>query len=402
MPRPVYLDHHATTPLDPRVREAMEPALAEMFGNPASREHAYGWQAEAAVEIARERMAALIGAEPAEIVFTSGATEANNLALKGVFEASRGHRRHLISVETEHSSVLDPLAALARRGAEVTHLPVDGEGRLRLADLRDALREDTILVSVMAANNEIGTVQPLAAISEVLAGGGVLLHTDAAQAVGRIPVDVRAMGIDLMSISGHKLYAPKGVGALFVRRGRPSVRLVPLQDGGGHERGLRSGTLNVPGIVGLGAACEVARAELETESARIRALRDRLEKRLRQQIPGLRLNGAPGQRLPGNLSVSFEDVDGGALIAALGDVAVSSGAACASADPRPSHVLRALGVPDQVARATIRIGIGRFNTESEIDHAAETIVAAVNHLRNAPHGTPKRRPTGRSVEVHES
>ncbi|MBM4016128.1 MAG: IscS subfamily cysteine desulfurase [Planctomycetes bacterium] len=381
MKNPIYLDYQATTPLDERVLEAMLPYFREKFGNSASRNHAYGWEAEKAVDQARAQVAGLVGGDAKEIVFTSGATEANNLAIKGVAEMYREKGRHLISAPTEHKAVLDPLKRLEQEGCEVTLLPVDRYGAIRLEELARAIRPDTVLVSLMAANNEIGTLHPLAAIGKLCKERGVLFHTDATQGVGKIPLDVDAMGIDLLSLSGHKVYGPKGVGALYVRRRNPRVRLSPQLDGGGHERGMRSGTLNVPGIVGLGCACALARAELASETVRLTALRERLWSQLRAGLDEIHLNGHPTERLPGNLNVSFAYVEGEGLMMGMSELAVSSGSACTSASLEPSYVLKAIGVGDDLAHTSIRFGIGRFTTEAEVDFAAQRVVAAVQRLR---------------------
>lgn len=386
----IYLDNHATTRVDSRVVEAMLPYFTECYGNAASSTHVFGHAARDAVEQARATIAAAVGAQPKEIVFTSGATESNNLAIRGIAEHSRTQGRHLISVTTEHPSVLDPLERLRRRGYEVTLLPVrpwtDPEaGRIRPEQVAEAMREDTILVSVMLANNEIGAIQPIAEIAEICRSRGVPLHTDATQAVGKIPVDVGRLGVDLMSFSAHKIYGPKGIGALYVRRGRPPLRLEPLVAGGGHEAGLRSGTLNVPGIVGFAKALELCIAELPQESARLRALRDRLYQGLLKAVPHLSLNGPalspPDWRLPGNLNVSLGDLDGETLLMNLPELAISTGSACTSATPEPSHVLRALGLDDQRSRASLRFGLGRFNTAEEIDRVIELIGDTVARLR---------------------
>lgn len=382
MPRlPIYLDNHATTRVDPRVVEAMLPFFTEQYGNAASRHHAYGWQAEEAVDVARARIASLIGASEREIVFTSGATESNNLALKGVAAMYRQKGNHVVTVVTEHHAVLDPCKRLEREGFEVTILPVTADGLLTVEQIAGALTERTILVSVMAANNEIGVLQPLAAIGRLCKERGILLHSDAAQAVGKSPIDVAALGIDLLSISGHKMYAPKGIGALYVRRHDPRVRLEPLFDGGGHERGMRSGTLPVPLCVGLGRACELCADEMPAESQRLRKLRDRLHQGIVSQLDEVRLNGTLEDRLPGNLNLSFAYVDGEALMMNMRDVAVSSGSACTSASVEPSYVLRALGMSDDLARASIRFGLGRFTTEAEIDAVIAAVVSAVRKLR---------------------
>ena len=389
MERPIYLDHNATTPVDPRVIEAMLPAFTEHFGNPASHTHAYGWAAARLVERAREQIAAALGAHPDEVVFTSGATESNNLAIKGVAWSLAGRGRHLVTVATEHKAVLDPCRRLAGAGFEVTVLPVDRHGRVGPEQLAAALRPDTVLVSVMLANNETGTLQPLAAIAEACRAAGVLLHTDATQAVGKIPVDVGALGVDLLSLSGHKIYGPRGVGALIVRRRKPRLRLVPLFDGGGHEAGARSGTLNTPGIVGLARALELAAADLVEEGRRLAALRDRLHAGIVAGLDGVHENGHPTERLPNTLNLSFVGVDGNALLVGLTELAVSSGSACTSADPKPSHVLAALGVPPQLAAASLRFSLGRGNTGAEIDAAAAAVCRVVTGLRR---GSPLHRP----------
>lgn len=385
---PVYLDYHATTPVDPRVLEHMRPYFTERFGNPGSVGHAYGWEARDAVEAARAQIAQCIGASPREIVFTSGATESNNLALRGTAERAR-KGRHVLSVKTEHRAVLDPLARLARRGFEVTLLdvlqaPHPQAGLLDVDRFAAALRPDTFLVSVMLANNEIGVIQPIRAISQLCRERGVLVHCDATQAVGKLPVDVDELGVDLLSFTAHKIYGPKGIGALYVRR-EPTVSLQPQIDGGGQERGRRSGTLNVPGIVGFARALELCLAELPAEAQRLAALRNRLYDRLLAALPDTALHGPaldqPGLRLPGNLNVGIRGVDGEALLAALRDVAVSSGSACTSADPEPSHVLRALGAEEAVVRASLRFGLGRFTTEQEVDFAAAYVAEKVQHLR---------------------
>lgn len=381
MPRPIYLDCHATTPVDDRVLEAMLPFFTKHFGNSASVTHAYGWEAEAAIKQARETLAAAIHAVPEEIVFTSGATEANNLALKGVAEAYFSQGRHIVTVQTEHNAVLDPCRYLESLGFEVTVLPVQPDGLIDLDRLEKAIRPDTILVSVMAANNEIGVLQPLAAIGEICHRHQVLFHSDAAQAIGKIPLDVQAMQVDLLSLTAHKVYGPKGIGALYVRRHNPRVKLAPQLHGGGHERGMRSGTLYTPQIVGFAAAVKLGLAEMNTESERIRGLRDRLWLQL-SQLDGIYLNGHPTQRLPGNLNISVEGVDGQALLLGLQPcVAVSSGSACTAAKIEPSHVLQALGRSPDLAYASIRFGIGRFNTVDEIDRVAEAVVETVRSLR---------------------
>ena len=387
--RPIYLDCHATTAVDERVLAAMLPYFTENFGNPSSISHVYGWEAEAAVKQTREILAAAINATPEEIVFTSGATEANNLAIKGVAEAYFKKGQHIITVATEHSAVIDPCNYLKSLGFDITILPVQKDGLVDLTELKKAFRPETILVSVMAANNEIGVLQPLAEIAEMCrdglgsAGGdrNIIFHTDAAQAIGKIPLDVQAMKIDLMSLTAHKVYGPKGIGALYVRRRNPRVQLAPQQHGGGHERGMRSGTLYTPQIVGLGKAVEIALAEQATQTQRLTQLRQSLWKQL-SQIEGIYLNGHPQQRLAGNLNISVEGVDGAALLLGLQPVmAVSSGSACSSATTAPSHVLTALGHSEQLAYASVRFGIGRFNTQEEIDIVAKHAIATIESLR---------------------
>jgi cysteine desulfurase len=384
--RPIYLDCHATTPVDQRVMEAIQPFFSEYFGNPASVQHMYGWETEAAVKQARETLAEAIGATPVEIIFTSGATESNNLAIKGVAEAYFSKGQHIITVQTEHNAVLDPCKYLDKLGFEVTYLPVQADGLLDLEQLKQAIREDTILVSVMAANNEIGVLQPIEEIGAICHEAGVLFHTDAAQAIGKIPLDVQKMNIDLLSMTAHKAYGPKGIGALYVRRRHPRVNLAPQIHGGDHERGMRSGTLPAPLIVGFGKAVSVALEEMETESQRVKALRDRLWEKIRH-IDGIHLNGSLTHRLPGNLNVSVESVDGNALLLGLQPVmAVSSGSACTSAKREPSHVLHALGRSADLGFASIRFGIGRFNTQEEIDRAAEHTIETVQSLQSAARG----------------
>jgi cysteine desulfurase len=382
-PRPVYLDAHATTPCDPRVVEKMLPYFQEDFGNAASRNHAWGWSAEAAVDRARAQAAAVINASPKEIVWTSGATESDNLAVIGAAEANRDRGDHVVTCVTEHPAVLDAAKELERRGFRVTRLPVDATGLVDLDALREALDERTILVSIMTANNEIGTIHPTREISDIVrARSKALFHTDGVQAIGKIPIDVEAMGIDLLSMSGHKIHGPKGVGALYVRRRRPTVRLQPLLHGGGHERGLRSGTLNVPGIVGMGEALEIADREMDDSAERMERLRDDLWSRLRDALDGVHLNGHPEQRLPNNLNVSFEGVEAEALLKEMPDVAVSTGAACASASLEPSHVILALGFPPERGQSSIRYGLSRFTTEKEIELAADQAIAGVRKLRS--------------------
>jgi cysteine desulfurase len=383
MARPIYMDHHATTPVDPRVLEMMLPFFGEEFGNAASRSHAFGWRAENAVEDAREKVARVIGARGKEIVFTSGATESNNLAIRGVVEFQRDKGDHVVTCATEHNAVLDPLRALEKRGlVHVTRLGVDREGRVDPDAVAKAIGPRTVLVSIMIANNEIGTIHAFSEIGRVAKDKGVLFHTDATQAVGKISVDVAAAGIDLLSLSAHKLYGPKGVGALYVRSREPRARLVPQMDGGGHERGLRSGTVNVPGVVGLGRACEIAGAEMETEGARLRILRDRLRDRILAEVDETTVNGPDGDRLPGNLNLAFAFVEAESLLMALADdVALSSGSACTSATLEASHVLKAIGVPDELAHGSIRFGLGRWNTVEEVDTVAARVAAEVARLR---------------------
>lgn len=378
---PIYFDNHATTPVDPRVLEAMLPYFTERFGNAASRNHQYGWEAEDAVEKARAQVASLIGANPKEIVFTSGATESDNLAIKGVAEMYREKGNHIITVVTEHKAVIDSCKRLEKDGFRVTYLPVQPDGLVDLDLLRQTITDQTILITIMAANNEIGVVQPLKEIGAIARERGVIFHTDAVQAVGKVPFDVNAMNIDLASISAHKIYGPKGVGALYVRRRNPRVLLTPMIDGGGHERGMRSGTLNVPSIVGFGKACEILQQEGDAENARIRALRDRLNEKLHAGLDELYINGSMAQRLPGNLNISFAYVEGESLLMGINDVAVSSGSACTSASLEPSYVLKALGAGDEIAHSSIRFGIGRFNTEEEVDYVVAKLVDVVSKLR---------------------
>jgi cysteine desulfurase len=379
--RPIYLDCHATTPVDPRVVAAMVPFFTEHFGNPSSMTHVYGWEAEAAVKQARETIATAINATPEEIIFTSGATEANNLAIKGVAEAYFSRGRHLITVQTEHNAVLDPYAYLETLGFEVTYLPVRPDGLLDLDTLEKAFRDDTILVSVMAANNEIGVVQPLAEIGRRCRDRTILFHSDAAQAIGKIPLDVQAMSIDLLSLTAHKVYGPKGIGALYVRRRHPRVQVAAQLHGGGQERGMRSGTLYPPQIVGFAKAVELGLSEMETEATRQLQLRQQLWTQL-QQCQGMHLNGHPTRRLPGNLNISVEGVDGQALLLGIRSVvAVSSGSACSSTNSAPSHVLKALGHIDALAYASLRFGMGRFNTATEIDQVARAVLTTVQALR---------------------
>jgi cysteine desulfurase len=378
---PIYLDNHATTRTDPRVLEVMLPFFTEQYGNAASRQHVFGREAEQAVEQARVQVARLIGARSKEIVFTSGATESDNLALKGVASMYRKKGNHLITVTTEHRAVLDCCKHLEREGFHVTFLPVDRFGQVTVHQVSEALTEETILVSIMAANNEIGTLQPIKEIGKLCKERDVLFHTDAVQAAGKLPLDVEEMGIDLLSLTAHKIYGPKGVGALYVRARNPRVRLEPLLDGGGHERGLRSGTLPVASIVGFGKACELCQEELSSEAARSAQLRERLWTGIANQLDHVFLNGHPTERLPGNLNLSFAYVEGEALMMSLKDVAISSGSACTSASLEPSYVLKALGVGDALAHSSIRFGIGRFNSQEEIDYVIQEIVQVVRHLR---------------------
>lgn len=377
----VYLDNNATTPMDPRVLEAMLPFFGPKFGNAASRSHAFGWEAEAAVEKAREQVAALINASAKEIVWTSGATECDNIALKGVAQMYRDKGNHIIIQETEHKAVIDPAKYLEQQGFQVTVLGVDKTGQIRLNELEAAITPQTVLVSIMFANNETGTIQPVAEIGKLCKAKGVIFHSDGAQAVGKVPVDVQAMGIDLLSISGHKMYGPKGVGVLYVRRKNPRVRCEPVLHGGGHERGMRSGTLNVPGIVGLGEACAIAQKEMPEESKRVAALRDRLWEGLRTHLTDVTRNGHPEQCLPNTLNVSFLYVEGESLMMGFSDIAVSSGSACTSASLEPSYVLKALGLGDDLAHSSIRFSLGRFTTAAEIEQTIAQVTKAVNHLR---------------------
>lgn len=378
---PIYMDHHATTPVAPEVFEAMRPYFLERFGNAASRNHAFGWAAESAVEAARSQIALLIGCKPVELVFTSGATESDNLAIKGVAQAYREKGTHIITSQIEHHAVLDSCKRLQKDGFQVTSLPVSRDGRVEPSDVAKALTPKTILVSIMLANNEIGTIQPLGEIGRLCKERGVLFHSDAVQGVGKIPVNVDALGLDLMSLTAHKLYGPKGVGALYVRMGKPRVKLVAQMDGGGHEKGRRSGTLNVPGIVGFGKACELAGQIMAGEAARLTALRERLWAGIRARLDHAHLNGHPTLRLPGNLNVSFEYVEGESLLMSLKDVAVSSGSACTSASLEPSYVLKALGIGEALAHTSIRFGLGRGNTEEEVDYVCDRLAEQVTRLR---------------------
>jgi len=381
MTTPVYLDNHATTKVDPRVLAAMLPWFGEEYGNASSRQHAFGWRAEAAVELARGRVARLIGAESREVIFTSGATESINLAIKGIVQAGTSRGNHVVTSAVEHPAVLDTCRALERQGVEVTVLPVDRHGRVAPEDVTRAITPRTVLVSIMTANNEVGTLEPVAAIGSLCAERGVPFHSDAAQAVGRVPVDVRTMNVTALSFSAHKMYGPKGVGALYLRSTRPPVPLVPQMDGGGHERGLRSGTLNVPGIVGFGEAASIALAEQQGEADRIRGLRDRLEAGLAAALPDITVNGDPSGRLPHNASITFVGARADRIMMEMKDVAVSAGSACGSADAGPSHVLKALGLAPAAAASTLRFGLGRFTTEEEIDYTIRRVVETVAAIR---------------------
>ena len=378
---PIYMDNHATTPLDPRVLEAMMPYMTGIFGNAASRNHSFGWEAEHGVEKAREQIAKLIGATAKEIIFTSGATESNNLAIKGIAEMYRERGNHIITEVTEHKAVLDTCKKLEKQGFRVTYLPVKGDGLIDLDELERAMDSGTILVSIMYANNEIGVVQPVKEIGELCHKKGVIFHTDAVQAVGKIPVNVITDNIDVLSFSGHKVYGPKGVGALYVRRRNPRVQISEQQNGGGHERGMRSGTLNVPGIVGLGAACEIAGNEMEAEGKRELELRDYLRHKLESALDYTQVNGNMDHHLPGNLNISFVYVEGESLLMGINDIAVSSGSACTSATLEPSYVLKSLGLGDDVAHSSIRFGLGRFNTREEVDYVADKLIDVVTKLR---------------------
>jgi len=394
--KPIYMDNHATTPVDPRVLEAMLPYFSEAYGNAASRSHGFGWDAEKAVDDAREEIARLLNAKGKDIVFTSGATESDNLAIKGVVEFYRDKGDHVITATTEHKAVLDTCKALERKGlARVTYLPVDTYGMVDPEHVRRAITDKTVLVSIMFANNEVGTINPIGEIGRVTREKGVLFHTDAAQGVGKLPLDVEAMNVDLLSVSGHKMYGPKGIGALYVRSKGPRVRLTPFMDGGGHERGFRSGTLNVPGIVGLGKAAELSRVGMADEAQRVAGLRERLREKLFGELDEIFLNGHPTHRLPGNLNVSFAYVEGESLIMGLNGstipiavgespaaIAVSSGSACTSATLEPSYVLKALGVGEDLAHTSIRFGLGRFNTQEDVDYVVDRVVTEVRRLRD--------------------
>jgi cysteine desulfurase len=381
MKTPIYLDNHATTQMDPRVLDAMLPYFTQYFGNAASRNHEFGWVAEQAVDKARKQIADLIGASAREIIFTSGATESDNLAIKGVAEMYAEKGNHIITAATEHKAVLDTCKKLEKNGFRVTYLPVQGDGLIDLDMLREAITDKTILVTIMYANNEIGVIQPVAEIGKICREKGVFFHTDGVQAIGKVPVDVNKDNIDLMSITAHKLYGPKGVGALYVRRKSPRVQLTAQMDGGGHERGMRSGTLNVPGIVGLGEACAICQREMPEETKRLQYLRDKLRAKLESELDEIYLNGSWEHRLPHSLNLSFAYVEGESLLMGINDVAVSSGSACTSATLEPSYVLKALGLGDDIAHSSIRFGIGRFNTEEEIDYVADKLVTVVRKLR---------------------
>lgn len=382
MELPIYMDNHATTQVDPRVMETMLPFFTQKFGNASSRNHVFGWDSEAAVDRAREQVASLIhAASPQEIVFTSGATESDNIAIKGIADAYAQAGNHIVTCAIEHKAVLDSCKSLERKGYRVTYLPVRATGLIALDKLRDALTDKTILISIMAANNEIGTIEPVREIGQIAKEKGILFHTDATQAVGKIPLNVEEMGIDLLSLTAHKIYGPKGVGALYVRSSKPRVKLSPLIEGGGQERGIRSGTLNVPGIVGLGKACEIAQKDMMADGERLTGLRQRLKAQIVGQLDEVSVNGDPLQRLPGNLHLSFAYIEGESLLMALKDVAVSTGSACTSASLEPSHVLRAIGLEEHLAHSSIRFGLGRFNTEEEVDYTARRVVEEVHRLR---------------------
>jgi cysteine desulfurase len=382
MKKPVYMDNHATTRVDSRVLDAMLPYFTEKFGNAASRNHSFGWEAEEAVDRSREQIAALIGAKSKEIIFTSGATESDNLAIKGVVEFYKDKGNHIISCVTEHKAVLDSCRALERAGkATVTYLPVDKYGMVDPDAVRRAITDKTVLITIMWANNEIGTIHPIAEIGKIAKEKGIVFHTDAVQAIGKVPVDFEKAGVDLASITAHKIYGPKGIGALYVRSKGPRVRLTPQMDGGGHERGMRSGTLNVPGIVGLGAACEISGKEMADEAQRLIQLRSQLQAGLFERLDEIYVNGHPTERLPGNLNVSFAYVEGESLLMGINDIAVSSGSACTSATLEPSYVIRALGIDDELAHSSIRFGLGRFNTLEEVDYVTDRVSKEVKRLR---------------------
>jgi cysteine desulfurase len=381
MKLPIYMDYHATTPVDPRVLEAMMPFFTEKFGNAASRNHPFGWEAEEAVEAARKQVADLIGANPKEVIFTSGATESNNLAIKGAAEMYREKGNHIITCVTEHKAVIDTCKKLEKQGLRVTYLPVQKDGRISLDDLRAAITDKTILITIMTANNEIGVIQPIAEIGAIAKEKGILFHTDGVQAVGKVPFDVTALKVDLVSISGHKIYGPKGVGALYVRRRNPRVLLAEQISGGGHERGMRSGTLNVTGIVGLGKAAELCKQEMVKDAERLRKLRDRLNAELHKGLDEIYINGSMEHRLPHNLNISFAYVEGESLLMGINDVAVSSGSACTSASLEPSYVLKALGAGDDLAHSSIRFGLGRWTTDDEVDYVVDKLTKVVRRLR---------------------
>ena len=378
---PIYMDNHATTQMDPRVLDAMLPYFGRVFGNAASRNHSFGWEAEHAVEIAREQIAKLIGATSKEIIFTSGATESNNLAIKGIAEMYRERGNHIITQVTEHKAVLDTCKKLEKQGYRVTYLPVQADGLIDLEDLKNAIDDKTILVTIMYANNEIGVIQPVAEIGKLCHEKGVIFHTDGVQVVGKIPVNVQTDNIDVLSLTAHKIYGPKGVGALYVRRRNPRVQISEQINGGGHERGMRSGTLNVPGIVGLGKACEIASQEMEAEGERQKELRDYLKAKFEKALDYVHVNGNMDHHLPGNLNMSFVYVEGESLLMGINDIAVSSGSACTSATLEPSYVLKALGLGDDVAHSSIRFGLGRFNTKAEVDYVSDKLIDVVSKLR---------------------
>ncbi|MEE8109992.1 MAG: IscS subfamily cysteine desulfurase [bacterium] len=381
MKLPIYMDNHATTPVDPRVLEEMTPYFMDTFGNAASRNHSFGWRAEEAVDQARAQVAALINADPKEIIFTSGATESDNLALKGVAELYKEKGNHIITSKIEHKAILDSAKALQRQGFEVDFLEPDEYGRTTLEEVEEHITDKTILISIMLANNEIGTVNPVAEIGALAKERGILFHTDAVQGVGKIPVDVQAMNIDILSLSAHKLYGPKGVGAIYVRRKKPRVRLAPIIDGGGHERGMRSGTLNVTGIVGLGKACEICMEEMSEEAERLIQLRDKLHNKITEQLDEVHLNGHPTERLPHSLNLSFAYVEGESMLMGLNEIAISSGSACTSATLEPSYVLKGIGRGDELAHSSLRFGLGRFNTEEEVDYTIGRVTEVVDRLR---------------------
>jgi len=381
MKLPIYMDYHATTPVDPRVLEAMMPYFSEKFGNAASRNHPFGWEAEEAVEAARKQVSDLIGANAKEVIFTSGATESNNLAIKGVAEMYREKGNHVITCVTEHKAVIDTCKKLEKQGLRVTYLPVQKDGRIDLDELRASITDKTILITIMTANNEIGVIQPIAEIGAIAKEKGILFHTDGVQAVGKVPFDVTSLKVDLVSISGHKIYGPKGVGALYVRRRNPRVLLAEQISGGGHERGMRSGTLNVPGIVGLGKAAQLCQQDMEKDTARLRNLRDRLNEQLHKNLDEIYINGSWEHRLPHNLNISFAYVEGESLLMGINDVAVSSGSACTSASLEPSYVLKALGAGDDLAHSSIRFGLGRWTTDEEVDYVVDKLTKVVRRLR---------------------